>query len=308
MFRVSGELTAVTGWGSTNLWRCGLQGFFLFEARAHLCPNTLFVVVPSPPLGGRICAPQHRSRAELQGESSTSSPAKGPRGAAAPRGDQSGLLERNHPITWHWVEMQGSFCSTGAPQAAKPLSTFRERCGTKPLKCQAEEHPTGAISPCQGCSWAFRDSHPAGHQGLRCRCWQNLGTVHIPRTHFCSSTHTRALCLWREHRRWVWPCGMGGLPCTPGISQACTLHRALRGTELLSRARGDLCFCLETFPTALQCPCAPSKERGAAVCVCVCWCPRDWGHVLQGSLQLARFNSVKRTPLCFPPLLAALQC
>lgn len=42
VFRVSGELMAVTRLGSTNLWRCGLQVFFLLRpgpisAQRHCC-------------------------------------------------------------------------------------------------------------------------------------------------------------------------------------------------------------------------------------------------------------------------------
>lgn len=140
------------------------------------------------------------------------------------------------------------------------------------MKCQAEGHPTGAISLCQGCSWAFRDTHLPGHQGLhtslRCRCCQNLGTVHIPWTLFCFFTHTRALCLWMSTRdgsdHVVWGCSHA----PPGISQACTLHQALMEAEFLRGAQGDLCFCLVTFPTALPVRVSLPRVWGVAVCVC----------------------------------------
>lgn len=127
---------------------------------------------------------------------------KGPVGLQHLRVISQGCWGGITPTVWGWVERQGSarvLLPVGAPQAAKPLISFRERCGTKPLKCQAQGYPTGAISLCQGCSWMFRDTHPPGHQGLctppRCRCWQDPGTVHIPWTCFCFFTHQSSLPL-----------------------------------------------------------------------------------------------------------------
>lgn len=74
----------------------------------------------------------------------------------------------------------------------------------------------------------------------------------------------------------------GGSRAPPGISQACTLHQALTETEFLRSAQGDLCFCLVTFPTALQQGCRVSLPRKWEVCVCVCWCPRDLGTQAAG--------------------------
>ena len=164
----SGELAAVTGLcrlagkqKPAEMWNAG---FFLnvlmpFEARAHLCPNMLFDNVPLPPLGGRNRAPKHRSRAELRGETSASCPTKGPHGAVAPQGDHSGLLEQSHccDVGLGKKARKGKGPSaptcTGHRRHRSPLSSFSERCRTDPLKCQAEGHPTGAISPCQGCTF-----------------------------------------------------------------------------------------------------------------------------------------------------------
>lgn len=177
----------MTGLGSPNLWRCGLQAFFLLR--------------PGPISAQTPCLCHHllvEGGSVLQSTEAELSYGVKPPHAALPKGlmglQHLGVISqgcwRGITLTmWHCVERQGSarvLLPVGALQAAKPLSTFRERCRTKPLKCQPEGHPTGGISPCQGCVWAFRDTHPPGHQGLctspRHRCWQNpdTGTSHGP--------------------------------------------------------------------------------------------------------------------------------
>lgn len=129
---------AVTGLGSTNLWRCRLQGFFLLRPGPVSAKTYCLLLCHHLPLeGGSVL---QSTEAGLSYRVKPPHPAlpKGPVGLQHLGVISQGCWRGIHPTTWCWVERQGSarvLVPVGAPQAAKPLSTFRERCGTKPLKC-----------------------------------------------------------------------------------------------------------------------------------------------------------------------------
>lgn len=211
------------------------------EARAHLCPNMLFANVPLRCLGGRNRAPKYRSRAELQGKTSASCPAKGSHGATAPRGDHSGLLEQSHCCD---VGLGRKARKGEGPSALKcmghcrhqsPLSSFSERWGTDPLKCRASvpfplardirSPPLQALGPArlaetQAVAGSRHCVHPM----------DLLLLLHTHETPRCPrSGRKRWVCLGGLTTSLACPRGVVGLSCTTWDQQGLHLAPGIDG-------------------------------------------------------------------------------